>query len=359
MRANHELFTGNGYLSEAERRMKQRPLGIVSDYIVEQMPKDLAAVRRGEKHPLSLLPDYGLMPDVLEPALHDPTQRDLAGLDLKMLEAAIVHSNGIPPLALTEAVDRFAAQNDQPAVLTYEELILLNPDGDMRTFTDGKIGASETDFYRGHRYIEAHLETAIQATRAVLTMDSPGKATEALQTGAREMAEVVAYMGRFRRDFSTDDFAVFRQYVTSHPLRGLKGPSGAFTARFPELDLIVAGDSLLDIHRPYITDHLQYFPREGRQRLQEALASAADGESVVSAIAKFDNASLVEATSKLVAQLGDFRAQHYGAVGRHVPQALRGEIKGTAGSDAKQFLSGRIRATHEVNAKLVSGGSHE
>jgi hypothetical protein len=42
---------------------------------------------------------------------------------------------------------------------------------------------------------------------------------------------------------------------------------------------------------------------------------------------------LLQAAGGLIGQVEDFRARHYGAVARHVPEALKGEVKGTGGSE--------------------------
>src|SRR5437588_12044422 len=130
---------------ENEARIPNRPLRTVSDFVIEQMPGRLAEIRVGTGDIHSLVHDTELMIAGLrhtapERMLVDAQAWYLAAFDLKLLEAGIaqsarlLHANAQPPDILVAMVNAFANGTDQPPTLTYEELVLINPLRDRRTF---------------------------------------------------------------------------------------------------------------------------------------------------------------------------------------------------------------------------------
>jgi len=360
-----DLFERNYHPKEIENRIPERPLGAVSDFVVERLPMELEAIRVGSdtQKVTNLVGSLieNLSHEKIAKVMRSPHNLGLAGLDLKMLEAGIVQHGGKAPEKLTHLVDIFSREANQPPGLTYEELIDINPPGDKRTFTKGQVGRSESDFYEGHRRIEHHLQNGIHAISHGINiliernLEGIQRAVGNIQDARGEMARVVGYMGDFRSKFSKDHFSEFRPYLDPHPTRGLKGPSGAFSARIPVLELFVVGDQLLEEHKPYLENNIVYFPREGRRQIKKAIDASENGLTLFAQSNRLGNPDeLIVSIANLYSTFFDFRSQHYGAVAHHVPQALTGEVKGTAGSDARQFLTERIQMTKELIKKLVA-----
>lgn len=150
-----------------------RPLGALSDFIVEELPERIAVIRAHAKHHFqyALGAPFGLSGDDGQGELSNTIERmisgrrfsipggqhDVARLDLMMVEAGLRAVGGVCGPALGNFIMDMAQQTGQKPILSYQDLILSNPQGDMRTFTNGAIGKQEADFYRGHVMIESCL----------------------------------------------------------------------------------------------------------------------------------------------------------------------------------------------------------
>jgi hypothetical protein len=335
-----------------------RPLAELSDYVMEQLPADLAGVRRQslslrrlEAKCLQLV--RGLPGGTLAAALADPRTADVAALDLKMLETAVVNSGGRVPTTLSKAVSVCAAETDQPAVLTYEDLIFINPQCDERVFSLGPVAKSESDFYQTHREIEKLLASAIEhanlARQELLSPDASIQAVVSQVTRARsDIDEAAVYVERVGREMNPDHFTVFRSYLVGNSHRGLKGPSGAFTAGIPTMDLLIGGENLDSSCHQYLSSNLPYFPRDGRVGIKTAQEIVARGESLNHLCEVRGNPQeLRSALDALVKSVRRFRGHHYTAVRRQIPSALSGTLAGTGGEgDVDGFLKGRIATRH-------------
>lgn len=328
-----------------ERKVMIRPLGNVSDFVVEVLPWELEAsstgfIERVERLLDSL--DTRHVAEMLQP------EWDVALLDLKMIEAGIVHSGLTPPVRLTTLVDQLSGE-EVPS-LTYEDLVFLNPEGDPRLFTTGTTGKTETFFYRQHRRIEAALERTIakmregieglQSTRGI------NEIADALAATETDLAFVLAATSDVGK-MNPQHFAAFRKYLVVHPSRGLKGPSGAFTARIPILELLLHGDELPPDYHEYLAVNWRYFPREGRVQLAEVLEQMRMSQTLVTIWRRLCEPEALRAP---IAALGRFFAKfrriHYGAVARQIPEAVQGKIAGTGGeTNPGEFLRDRIGTT--------------
>lgn len=341
---------------ETLARVPDRPLGAFSTYVVLTMPHDLAAIRAGKGNIESIVAKSRILLESTRPfittVLDHPLKRDLAGLDLKMLESGIVHLGGEPPEELTQTVDRFSASNGQPAGLTYEEIIMINPFEDRRTFTVGEVGRTEADFYEIHRLIEVNLDVAIGASRSAIALLSQhgdiAAAVDTLKTAQAVLEPVVANMHSVGNQMDPEIFGEFRPYLTTHPVRGLKGPSGAFTAGVPTLELLLTGETLPAEYISYLAENRDYFPREGRENIAQALELAGSGLSLRSLCESLGMPeSLVQGLRDVSQQIRSFRGKHYQGVRNQVPEAINGNVSGTGGeSDVKSFLHKRAKIRH-------------
>lgn len=353
-----DLFDRDYHPTEAEVRIKERPLGPLSDYVVEQLPYELEEVREGKRDSNRLtgcvdFPAY-LSTDAFTYALGNNRLRDMAGLDLKILEAAVVHSGGTPPKRLILTVDMVAELTEQPAGITYEEIILINPPSDRRTFTQGEIGQSEADFYEGHRCIEGNLATAITGEREAITrlrQNGPAVVDEVvnlLGVTSANIAVVNEYMGVIGMRMPRTSFEVFRRYLTTHPTRGLKGPSGAFTAKIPILELFLAGEQLPADYHQYLADNRIYFPRNEREEIDEACRLAQNRFSLTAICQQIGRpAVLVQRLAEISGLIRDFRGRHYRGVKHQIPGAVSGKMAGTGGEvNPGVFLIDRMKIRH-------------
>lgn len=337
--------------------MKIRPLASFSDFVVEKMPELL------ESRPEEVArrcTEFGIFWSggawaALSTGIETDVDIDLALLDLKMVEAGIVHSGLTAPTQLVSLIDNSVGGG--LAGLTYEDLVLVNPTDDMRTFTRGEVGDTERRFYRMHREIEGHLECAIKKIRramSCLPTVAPGSgadywyvesAIRALRGIEDDLAPVITATAGLKQ-MLPEHFTAFRKYLNSHPVRGLKGPSGAFTAAVPTLELLLRGDELPAEYFKYLEGSMRYFSREGRKAISEALHLLPHNTLVSLWHKEGENPILRSRIDVVGTFLNDFRASHYRTVAHQIPEAIRGEISGTGGeANPGVFLRERIKMT--------------
>ncbi|TSC75590.1 MAG: hypothetical protein G01um101433_854, partial [Parcubacteria group bacterium Gr01-1014_33] len=226
------------------KRIPFRPLPYISDFVVEKFPLLLQDVREGKMDAelfaeicttvIQRLWDKNshlhLSHDNFAKILLHPTIRGVALLDLKIMEMGIVHSGVMPSKLLTQLIDEFSYAAELPPMLTYEEIVLVNPSRDWRTFTFGSIGHTERDFYLAHARSEEHMEQAINALkesiRLLLFHDSKRhyQIKGLIDRTAVQLSELVGYIGKMRTTMSGEHFTIFRQYLNSHPIRGVVSP---------------------------------------------------------------------------------------------------------------------------------------
>jgi len=154
-------------------REKNRPLGPLSDYVVEEFPADLKRFQEF-RDDLKGKPTRALGIDIIKvekdrlmigierliasrPIKFHQSEFGVARLDVMMLEAGL-RAHGINSGSLLMCfVQYLSNETGQKPILSYQDIILHNPPGDMRTFTDGACGKQEADFYIGHQMIESCL----------------------------------------------------------------------------------------------------------------------------------------------------------------------------------------------------------
>lgn len=344
-----------GQSIDAELRNPERPFEAFSSFVTEQMPRVLNDIRGGKAHVEELIHAAEVrIPEFRMSVFSNPKARDLAGLDAKMLEAAIVHSGGTPKRRLASFVDELAKVTGMKAAVTYEDLIFINPlKSDPRLFTTGEAGRAERDFYLGHRLLEDPLSEAVRKCKdAANILGTKGKqgivrAGGLLSEAQQLFIPVTTYTNHIGQNMGKDNFKIFRQYLGGNPQRGIVGPSGKFTAGIPILDFLLGGHPIVAEYSK-LEEEIGYYPREGQKEIQLARAKAQSGQSLVDLSSALGNPQeLFRPLQTMSNVIREFRGAHMKAVRHQVPEALANNAAGTGGEDdAGSFLRKRLRIHH-------------
>ncbi len=326
--------------------MKIRPLGKLSDFFVEQMSsllmEESASPNLGAMTVSSLIDE--LPKELIDQVCADPALCDIASLDLKMIEQAITHTSGVvPPKNLLALVNKVSGAAKSLPMLSYEELVLVNPKEDLRTFTHGRIGEVEKKFYLSHYTIEQQLGavlTQLHRVRNGLLGCADTYSDKSINMGEVEtnLFASVKTLVDLNTTMDPEDFKSFRKFymVTDH--RGLEGPSGAHSGAIPEIEVLLFWNWLWPSRDKYIISHYGYFPRENRERIRVALRQPSLVQLVEHEGSRHsDIRSLMLAVSKFMVA---FSSKHYGAVQRHLPDVLANKAPGTSVAEKSgDFLS--------------------
>lgn len=318
-----------GPLDELERT-PHRPLGQLSNFVVEDLPdlianKDLQSIfsaSEGLAHELDEIPN-------------DRT----AHLDLMFLATAIETLGGRTGVVLESIISKNFGATAAPMNLTYEDLIIGMPhDTDPRTFHPGEIGETERYFYRLHRSIEDRMALIIQALETGLL--SPDQMREQLETVAVPgMRDVNAQMEAMREDLNGYLFNKFRPFFRER--NGIPGASGKYSGGTLTIDTLVAGnDPKLQAKLECKRDELIAYPASsieqdgvaGHRDIIQARTYAERGETLL----EMDRLDVADGRQAIVEELSRFRNQHYRLVGKF----LKDIMQGTAGEIIAPFLRG-------------------
>lgn len=348
--------------NDTVKKVPVRPLGRISDYVVEMFPIRLEEIRGLNGNQLVLERALKKLNEEVLSLLGVPIPQgmndaslDLALLDLKMLENGILSAGGLVPFALTELVDMFSGVTGQIPGIVYEELILINPKHDRRTYTTGLVGHSEADFYEVHRIIEgimdgvvSHLWHAVE-----LLSNDNHQAVATLNRASEELSSIIPYGKTVGRNMDRSHFKVFRFYLGSHPYRLLKGEpikgaSGAFSATIPLVDLLLAGENLQGDHLAYIHVNMPYFPRKDQKELERAFRAIQEERTLHSLYRRVGEPEELGVVLKEISEtLHTFRGVHYQGIKHQLPEAMSGEVPGTGGeANVSEFLLRRARTKH-------------
>lgn len=370
------LFEASG--EGSIERQPIRPAGVLSDFATETLPGLLADVREGRVRPEVLDAEATA---VVEAVDSDSVSRlsdqeaDLASLDVNILvssingtKASLEGASGQspdhrPPTAtVPEPVftlaEELAARTGKIPSLSYEDLIMINPlETDPRVTTTGLTGELERRFYLGHLLIEDHFADTIDSLRrTVVLLESgadPEDAAQSLGTARRYLEKGRRIMGRFHRDLDAEQFNTFRPYFSQ--VGPHIGPSGRFTARFPVIDTLMAGDYLPEERYDDVRTLSGCFPRSGYLEIVDAVQDAAIGMTVRRQIEKHgDPDQLQQPFDQLVELIKSFRRRHHATVRDKLGDVLEEidlaktensiPIVAESGSveDIEAFLRGRI-----------------
>lgn len=374
-------------LSSGERRIPIRPLGPLSDLVVDSLPTALVSARGG-----NLTQSRGLL-DRVEEYAGDLQVRGLPGegtlehkvgrLDVLMLYAGFAHIGLRIHSNLSNLLREFS--KTQIPALTYEDIVLNNPQKDTRTFTDQEVGADEEHFYGIHQDLEHAIKPAVIALKKALVFhlgedgryqygfkkSYPEKAKELVveaDKGATTLSLLVnntRTVGSRMRYF--DEFRPFLNPIPQEllaptlPQVEYVGPSGAYSGSVHALDLLIEGSiralSLDDEVIKYIGDKRVYIPQVDYPLLDTAVAFSMR-EKKLKFVSDQPN-PLLETLIGFGGQLLMFRWIHLGAVSRQVPEVLRNSNEiGTGGiNNVAAFLHRRIERIEKTLRDLREMGS--
>lgn len=321
------------FFTHQESTMRKiRPLGPISDFVVEEMPLLLVS------EPAHIGSRFEALLACSNTQIEScrTTSNAIALFDLKMIETTIVMSGEKTPDSLRALVNELAA--DCVPSITYEDIVLINPVRDMRTFTQGK---TEKLFYSTHRKIEGLLGTAINIIDRTCISGTVGILD--IVRLRRLLSTVLALVSGLQQ-MPEGHFLSFRSYLSSREDRGTKGPSGAFTARIPALELMYLGSEFPEAEIAYLQDNWKYYPKRDAELLARSIARAREGTGLEDRYASESSVFLLEIMVCLSEFFSQFGSTHYGAVRAQVPEALSKGTLGTAGeTDVRTFLSTRAR----------------
>lgn len=333
---------------ERFQRQPIRPLSNVSDYVVTQFPQDLQGVREGYFTPQELSRSVTQQLLSLDPEkiTHlNEREKEVAFLDLLMLQAGVGNSGGTPPEFLTGLIRRLAQELGVIPTLSYEALIYMNPlREDPRTFSSGSAGSAEVAFYEGHKAIEENLRHVNATISESLRTKRLGRGSvRTIATFVRELTAMFA--------METPDFAEFRGYFLGYPSE-FKGPSGAWSHGIAILDILLSGDHLPEDMQEYTQIYRQYFTREGQQQIQEAREFVRTYGSLEDHAT--EDISFARVTNDLHIILFSFRSGHLKLAEAQIPGVTTGEVGGSVEPDAGPFLQKR-RDRHILHLRKGRG----
>ena len=371
---SEKYFPGTGILtkdtlSSGERRIPIRPLGVLSDLVVGSLPMALALAKGGDltdaKGLLDRAEEYAGDLQVGGLPQEGTLEHKIGRLDVLMLYAGLAHSGLRIKPKLSNLVRVFSGV--QVPVLTYEDIVLNNPQSDPRTFTHGEIGADEEHFYAIHQDLEHAIKPAVQTIRGTLVRadiygDIPQKMADEMSEASMKLDILIRNTGQVGGRMKL--FDEFRPYLNPIPLhfigstlpkRDFPGPSGAYSGTVHALELLVCGlmpqedgkSELLD----YVLRKRRFIPTDDYDLLDEASTLALRGKALRNLAEELDYPDpLLDLLESFGKQILTFRRAHKGAVARQVPKALTdGTVMGTGGIiNIGEFLDNRIMRTQNM-----------
>ncbi|MER8563526.1 GNAT family N-acetyltransferase [Mesorhizobium sp. M0115] len=266
-----------------DRSQAKRPLGIVSDFVAEQLPHHIAQIK-GNERPDEAVKELGQSINAMirgtdcEAQLINLPQSDfgVAKTDIQYLVNCAYQMSafaGLNPvdaeLTVGEPLMRIAqlSRQRQPSidVLSYEDMILTNPvESDPRVYCLGSAGVEERDFCLGHQLIEGDLQSAIEALlelRDTVAAD----ARKCLSLCMKSLESAIYILERFYEHMSHDLFGQFRMFYGKNPYKDRLGPSGRFSARIVAVSVLLIGEELLRQKPQFYKDVYrlsEYYPQK-------------------------------------------------------------------------------------------------
>ncbi len=252
-----------------------------------------------------------------------------------MVEMLYLIDGGSPPREVVLILDEWC-KDGRPRSISYQEIVLGFDHKAPLLFTSGEVGRTEAMFYGHHQRIETLLAGVITLVRGVIASGDVDAA--AVEEVASDLRRVTLLTGELAR-MPVEHFATFRRYLVSHPVTGEKGPSGAFSAKMPTLELLARGPVAVGVLEEYLYSNWVYFPVVDRGALSRALNVAKHGLTLQTlAHANAAAASMLDAVATF---FEGWRRAHVRAAQRQLPEAAAG----TGGeADPTTFLKERQEA---------------
>jgi tryptophan 2,3-dioxygenase len=271
-------------------------------------------------------------------------------LDLVMFQRALEMGAGATPPQLAQWIAQFARDLDTLPTLTYELVILSNPERAVRTFTGGQVGEIERAFYIGHQVIEHRFE---ELSTTLM------RARDLLESGNRRAGLLLVEHGRdvlrgatesFHHGFAVMDPAAFNAFrVYLHGTSGYEGPSGLHSATIHAARFLIFGDSL-GFRADFIERHRPYYPTCHKEILETGLEAVRDKRSLVDIARGTTEPDVRRTVGELSEEMRLHTAKHFGVVRRMLTD-LSGP--GTGGQPMGTFLRQAVDVMKEVSDELL------
>ena len=318
------LFQGQ----DIPRHRLDRPLGLFSDFVAEDLPRICSVALSSPQARMSFATKlHTLVSTSNSPSLKLPSDsnRELACLDLTILQAAGDHLDVPIPRPITDLLQRLCRELGRIDTFLYEDCVLINPlTDDPRLFTTGESGRNERDFLLVHSEIEKTLEKTLTRLASLLGIaaslenPTPDECLSVTQAELQWIEQLLAALRGMKREL----FLKFRPFYASSPTTSAPGPSGRYSGKFYLLRVLTEGDALdqvLPAYRHEVRESLPYFPRLDRALLQEWSESPTGMSRLPCLRTAADRDSRLPPLLHLVRQsLDRFTAIHYGLVHRYL-----------------------------------------
>lgn len=279
--ASRDIFS---HLTDTiDRKQRKRPLGLFSDFVVDQLPHFIAEIKCSER-PSEAVKALGRTINAMtaemdyDELLLSLPQSDfeVAKTDVQYLVNSAYHVSafaGFHPWDAEQtvgaALSRLARSTceRQPSigVLSYEDMILTNPvQSDPRVYCLGAAGVEERDFCLGHQLIETELQSAIEALVELRDV-ADADAAQCLSRCLERLESANRVLTRFDQHMSPDLFGQFRVFYEKNPYKNTLGPSGRFSARVVAVSVLLIGEELFRQKRQFYKDVYRlskYYPQE-------------------------------------------------------------------------------------------------
>lgn len=350
MIARNELFDAS--VVERHRTERIRPLGDLSTFVVETLPHRLLEI---SDHPERLIPFIQEIESLCEryidtiKILSTNSTKDsdktfvVARLDVLMLQVAIHKSGGRigPMLSMCiDAITKISGING----LTYEDIVLNNPDTDLRLFSTGEVAVSEAGFYLSHKRIEElliplkiDLMHVVGCTSA--TIEIVISLLQRVRAALHQSARITSTIKNKMKVEHFDGY--FRRFLAEDPITHHRGPSGAFTSTIPLFDFLIAGENVPEEIKEYISKQLQYYPQADQEILKDYVTK--EQNRTIRGVFLGEFPELRGHLKKAGNAMKAFRRSHLSAAQKHTARAMKGLENGTGGeTDVAAFLLYRL-----------------
>lgn len=159
--SNPPIIMNNLQSPDSYNRIPNRPLGPLSTYAALDLGDDLVAVSSQKLTPASFSEKVRSLSVQAQEPLHElksKAELAVAHLDIMMMPQGLHALGREIPMEVYALRDGLLAKDSNAVpMLTYEDIVLQNPQDDPRVFSRGDIGRSEIFFYNIHRHIEEEM----------------------------------------------------------------------------------------------------------------------------------------------------------------------------------------------------------
>lgn len=258
-----------------QRAVLTRPLGIISDFVADELPAALEAPsnERLREHLTRL--ENAITSEFHAACLSlAPKAAKVACLDLGVLAHACGHAQVALPPRLHLLLLTMASRYARLPTMLYEDNVLNNPiDSDPRLFTSGETGECERTFLSMHQRIESAIEGILHRLFMLADLAQRDSIIRECDAG---MKDLVKYFKAFNA-MPAELFSKFRKYYGTPPNGRHLGVSGRFSESINTLRLLLEGRRIewaIPNFLNELLENIHYYPSSGRTRLLAAIEHA-------------------------------------------------------------------------------------